>query len=1221
MAIILLIIVGAGAAFARSTDELRKPNLYIVVPGINDNGACLRDSAAERAYINPENLKRAFIISEKKLRALQRQNGWNAKQVAEAVQLQLEFVYDQHAKTGEDLIVVVDMDLENYNLAKYTVPKMFNKWDTSTKWAGRMVNYVANDFTRLNPTGIKTLDAHSAGVDAVRWSLGYAENRRLFDRLNLFNGRVLASDLAQNLGRCGYSFSQVMVFTSNGDYPASPYSVSNYDAAKRYCNYWVHIHSEGYRNQKTATRTVDQHSGLLNDRKTIRDLIVNSPAGSRRLASSPGSLLDLDPIALMAQSGAVTQAGVTQGTEKSLYGVVIKEQASSTFEDWVVIPETDGWVRVGKRGWETDKYIPVLFTKKGQDPDEVAKKIKKRNELEYPGKKAVIMLYGDPKSADNQAKIMALKRQGYGINDIYVLDKKGDLYNSDGALVETKYAIDDNPLFAFYKACTRMSETGRSTIGNLEIPDDSVTTGTDIDNDNDNDSDDDDDFPPPGGVPGWNQPNQPFPPPFLPPPIPRPLKPGGVLLNKIAQISSLDKVTIEGVVWDAEGQHLSLIVKGKLVSLPQTYLDDFTSILMTVYGGEDPGVSIDPGPTRNRMNVRYIGKVKGTRLGQIMFEADRILKGYTLGRDTLTGELMSPGIPGYKNMVELFKEIGMQYSGAMYRFWFVPAEVRAKQAGDALIFDRVKIEVKTEYMMQGLEGESEPAAQVFAQFFTGHYDEFARKHAELRDLREYAKLVALAKYLKDRGVPLNWFIFANHKPSVIYDTPEETLGYTIPWEETGGLEIWGGVDLAPRPTYISAWDSVPAFVGPVVTSYDDIDLSSRSFSPSDTALRFGKTLPALQFNEGQTTYTAIDLPSAVVTEHGREVVFQTDAVITGSGPVVELTRYYSRSPRNTGEFGPGWHLTVPFELAPSKDNRTFQDILIPSEMTVVDRITGSRDRMRFGNNKEGLAGYFPEDSARWEGLYIMSDSSYRLADIHGNTFHFNQARRLVLVDMGRENRWAYGYRGDRLVSIWGIPLGLTPGSGSPIIFDGISFPKSITVLDRPASEELVFGQDDKGDIGYFPPASRHWQGLYILQDGSFRLKDKWGNAFDFDAAGDFMTASINEKVSPARGEEFPGILLAYNSYGRVIAAHVGGKGQVFYLYDKKGNLTMSMDVNGKTRSYRYGWGHRLYCGDVGGGGATLLTIILIAAGICGLIVFGVIAVKRKSWRYRLAFNR
>ncbi len=77
------------------------------------------------------------------------------------------------------------------------------------------------------------------------------------------------------------------------------------------------------------------------------------------------------------------------------------------------------------------------------------------------------------------------------------------------------------------------------------------------------------------------------------------------------------------MVWNDDEQRLDLIVKGKVVSLPQTFLDDFVSVLMTVYGGEDPGVSIDPGPIRNVMNVRYIGKVSGTKSEHI--------KGFGLG--------------------------------------------------------------------------------------------------------------------------------------------------------------------------------------------------------------------------------------------------------------------------------------------------------------------------------------------------------------------------------------------------------------------------------------------------------------------------------------------------------------------------------------------------------------------------------------------------------------
>jgi len=656
-------------------------------------------------------------------------------------------------------------------------------------------------------------------------------------------------------------------------------------------------------------------------------------------------------------------------------------------------------------------------------------------------------------------------------------------------------------------------------------------------------------------------------------------RPGGVLINQTAQIESLDGLSIEGVVWNEDSQRLGLILEGEIVELPQSYLDDFIAVVHSVYGGTDPGVSIDPGPTRNINDVRYIGDVEGTRLGWTMFEADRLLKCYTLGRDNLTGDPVDPGIPGYRSLQQIWEDSSSRHSGAMMRMWFVPTEIRASRAGDSLIFEDVTIEVKTEYMALELQEESDPGAVEFINFFNAHFDDFAALHPEIRDLKEYAKLVALVKYIRDRGVPMNWLLFSNNSQGVRYETPATTPGYTIYAEETGTIGIWGGVNMtAIYESFEPSYESVPSFVSPVTTVYSSPGIQRLNFIPSQS-LNIGSDIPGINFTQGDASFTSFDLPSSVSTSDGRKLHFQTDAVITGSGPVVELTRYYDSSRRNCGQFGNGWHLLIPYELELSSSTFKYQSLDLPESITVKDMVSGEGELLEFSEADERV-GYFPSDDSNYQAVYVLNDQSYILEDIRGSEFHFNSSGKLTVIDMGEENRWAFGYHDDQVVSLWGIPRKLIFDWSSTVQAGPYLLPHEIVVSDRPESEILMFTEDIEGDLGFFNEESDRWAGLHVLANGYGLLEDKWGNEFLFDSHGKFLSVEINQNDSSGI-PDIHCIRFVYDENDYIIEAAVGGQGRVQYLQDNAGDLTLKLGIDGVGATYDYDSDGELLTGGVG----------------------------------------
>ncbi len=643
-------------------------------------------------------------------------------------------------------------------------------------------------------------------------------------------------------------------------------------------------------------------------------------------------------------------------------------------------------------------------------------------------------------------------------------------------------------------------------------------------------------------------------------------RPGGVLLDATAHIPDLDRLSVRGVTFNEHSGQLGLLMGEQVVQLPLSYLDDFAAIARSVYAGQDPGVSIDPGPTRNTLVVRYLGCVRGTRVGYTMFEADRWLKAYTIGRDNRSGYPVNPQIPGFKTMVQRLQDKGLQYNGAMVRFWFVPRSVALRRAGNALVADDVQMMVKTEYLMSGAHGQSEPAAQEFAQFITDHYEEFARLHSEIRDLAEYAKLTGIAKYLRERRVPLNWLLLSA-PVGAPWEAPATTPGYTVPEQEAGGFTVWGGVDLAGPRVVGEDWAGVRSVVTPAVSAAAGAD------GPAGTGQPYaGPGLPAATFDDAGAVRTCVQLPAAIERGGGRLPIVTDVVRADGRGPVLELARYHDPAVPG-GDFGPGWHLLVPYHLHRGRGPRVrLAGTVLPATMWLEDRLSGRRDALRFAQSEERAAGWYPSDeTTRWRSLRLLTDGGYRLADRRGGAFHFAGDGRLLAVDLGTENRWLYRWRGGRVTSLATLPQATRPAAGAERTRLGaLVVPSRMTVLDRLAPCELVL-RPEQGAV-YTPDRPGRWRSLSLLADSALLLEDRLGDRFYFDAAGEFYG------LTPAPGQggqREDGIELVRDQRQQVVAAKAGDGDGAWYRYDGRGRLDTVLGPDGRMDRYRYDWCGRL----------------------------------------------
>ncbi|MBW3622229.1 MAG: hypothetical protein KY468_02335 [Armatimonadetes bacterium] len=229
----------------------------------------------------------------------------------------------------------------------------------------------------------------------------------------------------------------------------------------------------------------------------------------------------------------------------------------------------------------------------------------------------------------------------------------------------------------------------------------------------------------------------------------------GVRLDKPAEMPPALN-NIRAVAYDPQQKRFYLVGQHN-PKLPAFRPEDLAVALKSFRQGY-PAVSIEAPVVDGQMTVKYYGGIENTRFGKVLFEADRLMKSLALGRDTVTQEYLRPGVRGYESEVRKLQRMGgVQRPHASHRYWFRPAQISMtlSEDGHALRFDEVKVEVRTEYVPAVAEGESEPAAEEFARHFTEYYDDFARAYPVFAELKELAKVTALAQWLHESGIPLD----------------------------------------------------------------------------------------------------------------------------------------------------------------------------------------------------------------------------------------------------------------------------------------------------------------------------------------------------------------------------------------------------------------------------------------------------------------------------------
>ncbi len=310
---------------------------------------------------------------------------------------------------------------------------------------------------------------------------------------------------------------------------------------------------------------------------------------------------------------------------------------------------------------------------------------------------------------------------------------------------------------------------------------------------------------------------------------------------------------LTGATYDPKTGQIVLYGKQD-VALPEMNMNDLAVAVNSIFGGEDPGVSIDPPLVNNNFTVRYEGQTPETEFGWIMFEADRVMKTLAMGKDNITGQPVTSNVPGFQTMLQRELAAGDCVDGAHWsdRFWFQPKEVKLVRSADgqSMVFDSVVVELLTEYTFEGgIPGqEPNPEAEAFAAHFTQHYDEFAAEFSVFKDLKRLAKVVGVIKWIRDNNIPID-LGFVDNYDIAYFDTPETTPATTV--QGSNGsctITIQGGVAFTPPNEYL-ADDPVD----PVTDAMAEAAIDGR---PSEDQFLWNFQPPAQALRAGVASLTA-----------------------------------------------------------------------------------------------------------------------------------------------------------------------------------------------------------------------------------------------------------------------------------------------------------------------------------------------------------------------------
>jgi YD repeat-containing protein len=321
-------------------------------------------------------------------------------------------------------------------------------------------------------------------------------------------------------------------------------------------------------------------------------------------------------------------------------------------------------------------------------------------------------------------------------------------------------------------------------------------------------------------------------------------------------------------------------------------------------------------PKGDVMHVRHGPAIDASYVAWVLFEADRVMKCYSVGFDNETGQEWKSVIAGYKDNSLFAVPIRRNGEEELWeRFWIVPAKVTRKQdrSGKLTLLD-VGLKLQTQAMVlsdgklvPAPDGKSSEAAKKFTAWFTRHYSDLEKEAMSVppagsgitrpvpifAELRRIALIVAVAEALRDQGVPLpRWMREHKVKP---FPVPKTTRGRTF--RVPGKGAIYGGVTLS----------SPKAAVQTIAESPEAQALAAELERAAPAPL-----FQPVPVGAGQTDCQAVALPGNDTLALGGNSLEETDLTVPVRGAAeLRLSRHFNSFFRPGGALGTAWTLDLP----------------------------------------------------------------------------------------------------------------------------------------------------------------------------------------------------------------------------------------------------------------------------------------------------------------------
>ena len=425
---------------------------------------------------------------------------------------------------------------------------------------------------------------------------------------------------------------------------------------------------------------------------------------------------------------------------------------------------------------------------------------------------------------------------------------------------------------------------------------------------------------------------------------------GGVYLGGIGQsLAGLGQ--LKGIAVDQKTGKLVLLSQqvGE-ISLPPLRLDDLVTVFRSVYlHGEGPSVTINPDPADPHgpaMVIVHGIATPDTYVGWILFEADRIMKCYNLGKDNDSGAPYASAVPKYEDILRTIFFGGNSVDakntdGNWERFWIVAAQVnRFRAATSELTLFDVPLKVNTQKMTMkngkledDPQGKSSAGATAFIEWFTRNYEGISNERylqppletgitkpvPVFSELRRIALMTAIAEQLRDQGVSMPLWMRDYEVKRIPLSTKTKAMTEIRTNATPTGIvraSIYGGVNLSPADNVVKKFNrgsdlkSLPPAERAVVTKQVQLaDALAPEIARVASTSSLFKPTPIQQ--QGQQ-FQAVILPGAESKALAPCRLAEVDlAAHVEGGMRITLTRHFNSFFQTPSPWGKAWTMDLP----------------------------------------------------------------------------------------------------------------------------------------------------------------------------------------------------------------------------------------------------------------------------------------------------------------------